>query len=337
MKKIYTVIAAVAVVFSANAQKMVSTSTPLSSAGLPTISAERTVTDTIVGISWTSATAAPTVIGSINGGYVCGNNGYGDAQKAQGFVNSIGNIAVEGAIIWFAGKESDAGSSATSKVQVREYSLNGAGTNTSGPVTTAPGTVNASVDILYAAIDTGSSFTSAMTIMFTTPVLTASDFAIGVNFATLAAGDTVGIVSSSDGDAAGSDYSWEDWSPSAWHTMFQAWPLDIDFFIWALVDANPNGIEEQGFLNGARLSQNVPNPANAGSTIVGYELENSANNVSLMIFDVTGKLVGTYNEGNQAAGKHSINVSTLNLDAGVYYYALTAGKGRIAHKMVVGK
>ncbi len=336
MKKIYTLIATVAVVFSANAQKMVSTTnTPVSTVGMPTMSADRTVTDTLVGYSWTNASAAgPAFIGSANGGYVCGNNGYDDFQKAQSFLNTIGNINVEGALMWFGAKQSDLGSSGTSKVQVRHHTLNAAGTTSTGASTTAPGTVNATADLLFSALDTGLSYTPEI-VMFTTPVFTTGDFAIGINFQTLAAGDTVGLVHSSDGDAGATDMSWEQWNDNSWHTFFQAWPLDIDLFVWALVDVNV-GIEDHGFLNGARLGQNTPNPA-TNSTTVTYALENNTNNVSLMIFDVTGKLVATYNEGNMAAGDHSIKIDTQNLDAGVYYYALTAGKGRIAKKMVVAK
>jgi len=336
MKKIYTLIATVAVVLSANAQRTISTVTPVSSVGVPTLSADRTVTDTLVGYSWTNATAVgPTFIGAAPGGYVAGNNFYGDLQKTQSFINTIGNINVEGAIIWFGAKQSDLGSSGTSKIQVRHHTLNAAGTTSTGPSTSAPGTVNSTADVLFSAVDTGFAYVDgANMIMFPSPVFTTGDFAIGVNFQTLAAGDTLGMIHSTDGDAGATDMSWEQWSDNSWHTMFQAWPLDIDFFIWALIDINV-GIEE-GFINGARLSQNKPNPA-VNNTVVTYELENNTNNVSMVIFDVTGKLVRTYNEGNKAAGKYSINIETADLDAGVYYYALTAGKGRVAQKMVVTK
>ena len=335
MKKIYTLIATVAVVFSASAQRTVSTVTPISTVGVPTLNTNRTVTDTLVGYSWTNASAVgATFIGSANGGYVAGNNGYDDFQKAQSFLNTIGNINVEGALMWFGAKQSDAGSSGTSKVQVRHHSLNAAGTTSGGASTTAPGTVNRTADLLFSAIDTGFVYTPEV-VMFSTPVFTTGDFAIGLNFPTLAAGDTVGLIHSSDGDAGATDMSWEQWSDNSWHTMFQAWPLDIDFFIWALVDINV-GIEEQGFLNGARLGQNVPNPA-TNNTTVTYAIENNTSNVSLMIFDVTGKLVATYNEGNKAAGTHSVLVETATLENGTYFYALTAGKGRIAKKMTVSK
>jgi hypothetical protein len=336
MKKLYTLVAVVACALSVNAQsKMVTGSASMSTVGLPAMSAERAVTDTLVGYSWTNTSAAGPTIYTCAGGYVVGNNNYGDLAKAQAFVNSIGSIAVDGAIIWFGAKEHDGSAGATSKVVVKEYSLTGAGTASTGAVTNAPSTANASSDLLFSVLDTGTSFTSgANTIMFTTPVMTSTDFAIGVDVSTLGAGDTVGIVSSTDGDGGATEMTWEKWSDNSWHTMMQAWPLDIDFFIWALVD-DFSGVNE-GYINGARLDQNTPNPA-ANLTTVNYTLENATDNVSLRIFDVTGKIVRTYEEGNVAAGSHSINVSTADLEAGVYYYALTAGKGRVAKKMIVTK
>jgi len=341
MKKIYTMIAAVAVTLSAAAQKQVSTATPVSTVGMPAFSAERTVTDTLVGPSFETTTYGLVQYNCQGGGYVVGNNFYQDKQKAQVFINTIGTVNVEGALIWFGAKQRDAAGSATSKIRVREYSLNGAGTTTAGPSTSAPNTVNRSTDVLFTAIDTGTSFAAGVNmIMFSTPKTETADFAIGVDFTQLAAGDTVGIVSSSQpaggppGDAAGTELAWEQWSNNAWHTMLEAWPLDIDFFIWALVDHNV-GIEE-GFLNGARLGQNSPNPA-VNNTTITYELQNGNNNVSISIFDVTGKLVKSINEGNRAAGKYSVVLSTEDMTAGTYYYALSAGKGRIAKKMTVVK
>jgi hypothetical protein len=337
MKKIYTLIATMAVVFSANAQKIVSsTHTHVSSVGMPTVNADRTVTDTIVGYSWTNTAAAgPAFIGSANGGYVVGNNGYGDKQKAQSFLNTIGPVNVEGCIIWFGAKQSDMGSSGTSKVQIKLCALDASGTASTGPVTSAPGTVAATKDLLFTALDTGLSYTTgANTIMFTTPTYEAGDFAISVDFTTLAAGDTVGIVHSTDGDAGATDMSWEQWSDNSWHTLYQAWPLDIDLFLWALVDRSV-GIHEQGYLNGVRMAAS-PNPA-VDHTTVTYELQNATDNVSMNLFDINGRLVRTYTEGNKAAGQYSLNIETASLQPGVYYYAITAGKGRIAQKLVVTK
>ena len=96
------------------------------------------------------------------------------------------------------------------------------------------------------------------------------------------------------------------------------------------------GINEVNNLSGITLFQNQPNPFNKISTI-NYEIEKNTT-VALSVYDVTGKKVVEQNEGNQNAGKHSINFNAENLSAGVYYYSLTAGKNTTSTmKMVIIK
>lgn len=101
-----------------------------------------------------------------------------------------------------------------------------------------------------------------------------------------------------------------------------------------LIIEGPASVNE--FVNGARLFQNSPNPAGS-ATMINYELENSAQ-VALNVYDVTGKMVSSLNLGNQNAGTHNLNYSVENLSAGVYYYSLTVDNGTSsAMKMVVIK
>lgn len=332
MKKFYLLIGAGAIMVSANAQnRSVSSSVRMSTVGLEQFS--NRALDTLEG-NWEFG-GTPTLSGSVGGGYVAGNNGYGDLQKAQVFQN-FDQLTLTGALIWFGAKNRDLGGSATSKVQVRAFSMNGTGQDLAGTGSPAPGTILASTDILFTDIDTGTTLADGLNVITfaSGPWINGVNFAIGVNFATLAAGDTVGMVHSADGDAGGTDLAWEQWSNSAWYSMAYSWPLDIDFFIFATINTSEVGVEELSFINGGKLYQNQPNPANGNTTII-YELEKSTDNVSLYVFDATGKAVATFNEGNKPAGKFNINLSTANLQSGVYYYALSAGDCRIAQKMIV--
>ncbi len=90
------------------------------------------------------------------------------------------------------------------------------------------------------------------------------------------------------------------------------------------------------FVNGAKLFQNTPNPANANTTIT-YELEKNAA-VSFNVYDVTGKIVATQTIGEQGSGMHNINFNTENLAAGIYHYSLVIDNvATSAMKMVVIK
>jgi hypothetical protein len=85
----------------------------------------------------------------------------------------------------------------------------------------------------------------------------------------------------------------------------------------------------------SNLYQNQPNPFN-GNTTIGYELINGGN-VSLDIFDVTGKKVNTFNEGKQAAGKYAVEMNGSSLQPGVYFYTLTVDGIKTTKKMTVIK
>ncbi len=111
-----------------------------------------------------------------------------------------------------------------------------------------------------------------------------------------------------------------------------------DMFILYLDDVvvieTAAGVQE--FVSGAKLFQNMPNPTNGVSTI-NYELEQNAQ-VALNVYDVTGKLMVSQAIGDQSAGTHNVRFSTDNLSAGVYYYSLTVNNATTASmKMVVIK
>ncbi len=81
------------------------------------------------------------------------------------------------------------------------------------------------------------------------------------------------------------------------------------------------------------LSQNMPNPSNGNTTIV-YNLP-SNERVSLIVRDLTGRVVSVSNEGVRPAGKNMINLNTSDLGAGIYTYTITAGSSSLTKEMMV--
>jgi len=71
------------------------------------------------------------------------------------------------------------------------------------------------------------------------------------------------------------------------------------------------------------LHQNYPNPFNA-NTNISYSLV-EAGNVSLKVYDITGRLVATLVNGHQEAGEHVAAWDASNVSSGVYFYKLNAG------------
>ena len=100
----------------------------------------------------------------------------------------------------------------------------------------------------------------------------------------------------------------------------------------SVIEKSATGIKEE-FINGVKLCQNQPNPV-AGNTLIQYEIQNNAS-VSLEIYDITGRLALSYNEGNQIAGKHNIFIDAGKLNMGTYFYTLKVDNTRLTKKMVV--
>ncbi|RMD94846.1 MAG: T9SS C-terminal target domain-containing protein [Calditrichaeota bacterium] len=83
------------------------------------------------------------------------------------------------------------------------------------------------------------------------------------------------------------------------------------------------------------LQQNYPNPFNPSTTIV-YELDKTAQ-ISIDIYDATGKKIRTLFKGEKSAGKHSISFNAKDLASGVYFYRISDGTRSLVKKMLLMK
>jgi len=89
---------------------------------------------------------------------------------------------------------------------------------------------------------------------------------------------------------------------------------------WELVEAER---PEVGLPTVTSLAQNYPNPFNA-ETNISFDLA-EAGNVSLNVYDITGRLVVTLVDGQMDAGSHVVAWDASSVSSGVYFYKLTAG------------
>jgi hypothetical protein len=84
------------------------------------------------------------------------------------------------------------------------------------------------------------------------------------------------------------------------------------------------------------LEQNYPNPFNPTTTI-SFSLP-SAQQVSLNVYDITGRQVATLmNNERRPAGQNSAVFNAAGLSSGVYFYILQAGSARLTQKMTLIK
>ncbi len=285
----------------------------------------RTPTDTLWPGDFDSGT--PSFYTDPDGGYVVGNNSYGDLGKGQLFIS--GATIVEGALFFFGAKE-DGGNGSNVVAELRAFDGT-TGTTTDGQGDQpSPGTLLSSVNMSLATdVDTSTTFSAAT---FSAPQNVDGDFYIGFNVAGLAAGDTVGLVSTEDGDGNASELTWEQWSDGTWYTMLAAWPLDFDFGIWAIIGDGSNGIEDESYFNGIKADC-YPNPSVDVANIV-FDLE-IASKVSLEIYSLTGQKVYSIDKGQMPQGQHTLDIPVADFGAGTYYYSLNANGNRLTKKMVV--
>lgn len=290
------------------------------------------------------------IFGYSGGGYVYGNNVSSLLKTvAQGYVNLNGTpVKVTDVLVFFVAMENDLGSSATSKVTFKLYNMaanracNDAGgtynlttLNWPGPVATA----SASADLLFSDIDTGQ-VNGFNVINFATPPTFSGDFAIAMETAGLAAGDTVGLLCDDIGSAANLDYAFHyvGGSYNKWmctDNVFSATgtgDVDNDIAMFAIL-CDATGVNE--FFNGMKLTT-YPNPA-VDKTTIEYSLEKDSKNVALIVYDQTGRKVLENKYDAQSAGNYKVNLETVKLSSGMYYYQLRANGLNLSKKFAVTK
>lgn len=290
-----------------------------------------------------------------NSGYVFGSSVFVDPQGTQynleyarGFIVN-NSYTVIGAGFIFGSKEDVSGSPAAAKVNLYNLADNrafGSAASTAADVTGPAATVLATADLAFADADTN--FPNITWVDFATEAVVPSDFAIGLNIASLygAAVDTLVLLAdengSSDGDYTFTRIALSPAAPAAqtlWarSNILLVTPLNVNLAIFAVVGETGVGIEEQGFLNGVKMTT-FPNPALTSDNVtIQYGVEKAVTNATISIYTLNGQVVYTTTEGAKASGVYNVNVPAGTLAAGSYIYAIEADGARMAKKMEILK
>jgi hypothetical protein len=256
-------------------------------------------------------------------GYLTGNN------LIQGVVSSTevgqryafsGTGAVSEVLVWYGHLYGTTGNTS-----VKMYSVN-AGKN--------PGTVlGTSNTVPMSALTT----TAIATYSFTPAVSITSDFYANVVLPTN--GDTVAIASTRIGCNTPDSIAGMNLTLVGWYNYMEllnaSAPLDtaLEVFIVPIID-NTTGAEEIASSNGLMLKGAFPNPA-IDVTNIKYSIS-EASNVSVTVFDLTGKIIYASSE-NKSAGNHEVKISLKNISAGNYYYTIKTDKATLTSKFIVEK
>ncbi|MCB9186034.1 MAG: T9SS type A sorting domain-containing protein [Flavobacteriales bacterium] len=270
------------------------------------------VTDTL---GWSNFSQGTEILyESPNGGYAFGTNGYADKAKAQTFTDTVSHV-LRGALLKFGAVEFNSQDSSSS-VLVNVYLNDGNGiTAVSNSDTLAPNTIVTSVKVpVYQLVNGGLTevgLDNDTLLVFYSGEL----FSIGIAFDSLAVGDTVGLVSTTDGDAGGSYNAWELTANSNWIVVAQAaysWNLDVDLGIFALTDRNdPAGVVETRRVEQISV---YPNPVveTLNVNLQGFQ---ESDRLNMTIFDQLGRAILTW--WSTSHELTTLDVSTLPM--GIYH------------------
>ena len=103
-------------------------------------------------------------------------------------------------------------------------------------------------------------------------------------------------------------------------------------YSWQLVGIKPqNGTVPTSF----NLYQNFPNPFNP-TTVIQYDIP-KASFVTLTVYDMSGKVIGTLVNEQKQAGTYQVSYNASSLSSGVYFYKITAGSFVSTKKMILVK
>ena len=93
------------------------------------------------------------------------------------------------------------------------------------------------------------------------------------------------------------------------------------------------GINALTYTDGFSLLQNIPNPFNR-ITSIEYIIP-SAQQVTLTLYDESGRRIRELVNGIQAAGSHTVSFEQDNLQSGVYFYQMRSGDFVKTRRMVI--
>lgn len=102
-----------------------------------------------------------------------------------------------------------------------------------------------------------------------------------------------------------------------------------------LQNDSPSDVQDGSVVTGYSLAQNFPNPFNPTTTIRFSVPE--AGNVTVKVFNILGKEVGTLVSGFHQAGTYNVVFDASKLASGVYLYQIEAGSFKATKKFTLLK
>ena len=282
----------------------------------------RSLLDTIY--PWGIDSITPNLYTSQNGGYIVGVNGFGDKQFVQMFINDH-KTYIKGGIFWFGNKRLTSGNS-NSKILFKLFALDSNNlTNLQGVNKKGAGTILAQVAINAIDILSDTTYAGYNYIQFANPILidSGAGYGLGFDISQLATGDTVGLVTSTDGEGGQKDLSIEQWANGSWNSFYDTdnWDTDFDLYILAVTDTFGITSKLENRIFGTVSASAYPNPTNQTTTLY---IANNLQPVNATIYTLAGLKVQDL-ISNQLIKSCSFDTSQLAL--GIYFIQIWNNEG----------
>ncbi|MDD4234586.1 MAG: choice-of-anchor J domain-containing protein [Bacteroidales bacterium] len=242
------------------------------------------------------------------GGYVAGNNTYGDLAKADYFdYTGIGYVTKM--TVHIGAVEGTSGN-----VIFRVWSNSGG----------TPGSALGSKTVTMSSLS--SNFSQAgdeYTVTFDSPIEVNGDFFAGIVLPTT--GSTFAVMTNTEGD--GPNTAWEMWSDQTWieYDNENSWNIALTHAIFPEVCPNLSSLE----IPNDNIISVFPNPTN-NLLYVDLGLLN-ANETDISIININGQIVETSSEKSQ----NTISIDLSNLAKGLYFLRLNTTEGIYTYKISV--
>jgi hypothetical protein len=251
--------------------------------------------------------SVPTLIGSEGGGYISGNNYFGDLAKANLISRPFAISYIAGVLLWF--KYANGNPESIIDVAIWNDSDGPAGQLALESITLG----DVMVDVFF----------DQMTyVEFSTPVNNPGVYYAGIYLPT-GETDTVALYSSRIDDLIKGN-AWEMWDNGSWYEVSNpsGWDLELTFGIFP-VEFTPASVKEQ-YTNDTDLFFLIyPNPA-SGPFIIELKRQVRAP-IRLEMYDITGNKVYEELFSNTRTWRQ-MEVNPGRLPKGIYFIRLSAGK-----------
>lgn len=253
-------------------------------------------------------------------GYVIGNNLYGDKAKAQEYTTNYKN-EIKGVLFKLSALIKTSGD-ASSALNFVVYNVDDTITSIdtgryTGGFKKCPGVVRGIISIPVSGLDTNVIYYYP----FSSLTQTYANFALAVNFDSLAAGDTVGFASTFNANVSTTETSWEQAANGNWNTLKYSWGLDITPEFFPVV-TDATGIKK---LNAIPVFSAYPNPC---SDKLAITLPANTN----FIISLRNKLGQEVYHGN-SRGSTQINTTSFVND--IYFLSIEGSNLKATQKIVV--